>query len=428
MLYFETAAKMPILWICYSYVNVNLNRNDDLCHSYMIQAVFMFLCVVAVLCLLHTYVVFPLWMRLLLFFSSKETRHILQDDELPYISILIAAHNEVKVICDKLQSVIGNKYPVEKIEVLVGSDSSTDGTDEQVELLSQKYPFIRLIRFNMRSGKPAIINHLASQSNGSVLVITDANVFFDKDTLRQLATGFRNDAVGLCDTRMVNTGLKKSGISHQEKAYIGSEVITKYAEGKIWGSMMGPFGGCYAVRKSLYRPVPESNLVDDFYVNMKVLEQGYKCVSVPEAVVFEEVSNNLKLEYRRKTRIASGNFQNLKIFSHLLLKGKGIGFCFFSHKVLRWLGPLFLLMAWCCSAVVVYSDRSILFFIVVFLGLTFSFALVMVDRLLNMVGIHLSILRLNTHFIVMNMAMLKGLLRYLTGIKSGVWQPTQRHQ
>ena len=74
MLYFETAAKMPILWICYSYVNVNLNRNDDLCHSYMIQAVFMFLCVVAVLCLLHTYVVFPLWMRLLLFFSSKESK------------------------------------------------------------------------------------------------------------------------------------------------------------------------------------------------------------------------------------------------------------------------------------------------------------------------------------------------------------------
>ncbi|HNR49405.1 MAG TPA: glycosyltransferase [Bacteroidia bacterium] len=409
-------------------ISVNLNGNDDLCTADMILSVCMILCVMALLCLLHTYVFFPLLMRGLLYFSSDKKQPAIAENELPHLSILIAAHNEVKVIGDKLQSIIDNQYPEDKLEILVGSDSSTDGTDEQVDLLSKKFPCIKLFRFNNRSGKPAIINQLANQSVGTVLVITDANVFFDKDTLRQLAMSFKNNSVGLADTRMVNTGLKKSGISHQEKAYISSEVVTKYAEGKIWGCMMGPFGGCYAVRKELYQPVPEKNLVDDFYVSMKVLEQGYQCVSNPDAVVYEEVSNNLKIEYHRKTRIATGNFQNLKAFSHLLWKGKGIGFCFLSHKVLRWLGPLFLITVLICSGIMVLINGGNLFFEILFTGISLSLLMVLFDRILNLAGIHLSLLRLNTHFIVMNIALLKGLIRYLKGVNSGVWQPTERHQ
>ncbi len=405
-----------------------MNGNDDLCHSCMIQSACLILSVIALLCLLHTYVFFPLLMRLLLRFSSKKPFISINDNELPFISVLIAAHNEEKVIRDKLNSIIDNQYPEDKLEILVGSDSSTDDTDKQVEMLSEKFSCIKLIQFKNRSGKPAIINQLASRSKGTILVITDANVFFDKDTLRQLAMSFKNHSVGLADTRMVNTGLKKSGISHQEKAYISSEVVTKYAEGKIWGCMMGPFGGCYAVRKELYQPVPENNLVDDFYVNMKVLEQGYQCVSNTDAVVYEEVSNNLKIEYNRKTRIATGNFQNLKTFSHLMLKGKGIGFCFLSHKVLRWLGPLFLIIILICSGILVFTDRGNLFFEILFAGISLSLILVIFDRMLNQAGIHISLLRLNTHFIVMNIALLRGLFRYLKGVKSGVWQPTQRHQ
>lgn len=405
-----------------------MNGNDDLCHSCMIQSACLILSVIALLCLLHTYVFFPLLMRLLLRFSSKKPFISISDNELPFISVLIAAHNEEKVIRDKLNSIIDNKYPEDKLEILVGSDSSTDDTDKQVEMLSEKFSCIKLIQFKSRSGKPAIINQLANHSKGTILVITDANVFFDKDTLRQLAMSFKNHSVGLADTHMVNTGLKKSGISHQEKAYISSEVVTKYAEGKIWGCMMGPFGGCYAVKKELYQPVPENNLVDDFYVNMKVLEQGYQCVSNTDAVVYEEVSNNLKIEYNRKTRIATGNFQNLKTFSHLLWKGKGIGFCFLSHKVLRWLGPLFLITILICSGIMVFTNRGNLFFEILFASISLSLMLVIFDRMLNLAGIHISLLRLNTHFMVMNMALLRGLFRYLKGVKSGVWQPTVRHQ
>ena len=91
--------------------------------------------------------------------------------------------------------------------------------------------------------------------------------------------------------------------------------------------MMGPFGGCFAMRKKLFLKVPENFLVDDFFLNMSVLENGYSCVNEPEAIVYEDVSNNLHAEFVRKSRISAGNFQNLFYFFHVLFKFNRLLFC-----------------------------------------------------------------------------------------------------
>jgi cellulose synthase/poly-beta-1,6-N-acetylglucosamine synthase-like glycosyltransferase len=248
----------------------------------------------------------------------------------------------------------------------------------------------------------------------------------DRTTLFEMVSCFRDPEVGLVDSRMINTGLRKEGISYQEKFYISREVKIKHHESVLWGSMMGPFGGCYSVRKSLYTPVPGNFLVDDFYINMAVLKQGYRCISNTEARVYEEVSNDQGEEFRRKKRISAGNFQNLATFSSLLLSPQpGVALCFFSHKVIRWFVPILILLTFVTSAIM--GIYRIDYRIIALLHLLIP-VIPVIDHFLRKIKIHAVPLRFVSHFILMNVALLAGFIGYLRGIRSNVWQPTRRNQ
>ena len=244
------------------------------------------------------------------------------------VSILIAAHNEEPVIESKILSILASNYPKESIEILIGTDKCTDKTDEIIQRLSESNRNIKHVKFSERSGKIKIINSLIEDVNGDVLILTDANVLFTENTINALLKHFNDPKVGLVDSNMKNFGMKSSGISIPEKTYISVEGKLKYAEGILWGAMMGPFGGCFAMKKDLYVKIPETFLVDDFFLNMKVLESGYCCLNEPEAIVYEDVSNNLKAEFFRKSRISAGNFQNLAYFSTVLFKFNRLAFVF----------------------------------------------------------------------------------------------------
>lgn len=342
------------------------------------------------------------------------------------VSILLSAFNEEDVIGEKIRSVFNTHYPAGKFEMLIGSDNSTDRTAKIVESLLTEFPSIRFYNFTVRQGKPNVINQLVRDARGEILILTDANVMFDEDTLTRITAPFADPSTGLVDTQMINLGMKREGISYQEKAYISREVQIKYLESRLWGVMMGPFGGCFAIRKKLFEPVPANFLVDDFFLNMKVLESGYKAVNNPEARVYEDVSNDLSIEFRRKIRIATGNFQNLRRFGKLLSPGRpALAFCFLSHKVLRWLGPVFLLIALFSLTFLAFSSTFFLYLLIAYAGVLLLPAL---DYLLKRLNLHFKILRFITHFLGMNLALSIGMVRYLKGVKTNVWQPTKRHQ
>jgi cellulose synthase/poly-beta-1,6-N-acetylglucosamine synthase-like glycosyltransferase len=221
---------------------------------------------------------------------------------------------------------------------------------------------------------------------------------------------------------MINLGLKKDGISHQEKAYISREVLIKNREGIIWGAMMGPFGGCYAIRKEDFKPIPPNYLVDDFYINMSIFEKGKLAINEPEARVYEEIPDDLKVEFRRKIRIGTGNWQNLRTFTRLLFSPR-YGFAFWSHKVIRWLGPFLLIIALFVN--IYLATFSGLYFLI----LLCQFAVILLpllDYLLKKIGIHVSVLRLATHFYSMNAALFIGFFKSFKTIRSGVWERTKR--
>ena len=374
----------------------------------------------------HSYVLFPVILTVAGRMKKAGQQERETGSTAPMVSVVMAAFNEEAVIEEKIRSVYNTLYDNALLEVLAGSDNSTDRTAEILGRLSVEFPTLRFFNFTQRQGKPNIINQLVREARGSILVLTDANVIFDEETLPNLITPFSNPRTGLADTQMINLGMKREGISFQEKAYISREVKIKHLESRLWGVMMGPFGGCFAIRKELYEPVPPNFLVDDFFLNMMVLEKGYLAMNNPEARVYEDVSNDLSIEFRRKIRIATGNFQNLKRFAGLFSPARpALAFCFLSHKVMRWLGPVFLLAAF---ASLVYLATDSPFYLVLLAGYVFLLMVPLLDNLLKKLNLHLSVLRFITHFLSMNLALSIGMVRYLKGVKTNVWQPTKRHQ
>ena len=373
--------------------------------------------------ILHSYVIYP---KLVQFFSKyRKNNELIYLDELPPITIIIPAHNEEKVIGQKLETLLQSKFPLDRIELLIGADNCKDQTSSIILSYQDRFPDMTLIEFTERQGKINIVNKLVKKAKHEIIVMTDANVLFDPNTLNELVKHFKNQKIGLVDSRMEHFGLKETGISMAENGYISNEVQTKFGEGKIWGAMMGPFGGCFAFRKDCFQPIPTHFLVDDFYLNMIILRQGYQCINEQNARVFEDVSNESWIEFKRKIRISAGNFQNLSRFWPMLFRFDGISYAFFSHKFLRWILPFFMLFILVGSSIlsrehIVYAIMNAFFIL--------PLGLYIPDYLGKKIGVHFKWMRYIVHFTSMNIALFLGFFKFLGGIKSSIWEPTKRLQ
>lgn len=376
----------------------------------------------AVFLVLHSYVLYPLLLRALAAGRKGNMNRYEREDELPFVSVIIAAYNEESCIEEKIQSIYSGTYPPDKFEVMVGSDKSEDHTAEIVRSVMKDHPSLSFFDFRERRGKGSVVNDLVQNAQGTILVLTDANVIFEKDTLFYMVRHFKNPEIGLVDTNMVNRGMKEEGISYQEKAYISREVGIKHDESRLWGAMMGPFGGCYAIRKEDYAKVPSNFLVDDFYINMRIFEKSKLAINDVKAIVFESIPDDLEVEFRRKVRIGTGNFQNLRKFWRLIFTLR-YGFAFLSHKVIRWFGPFLLLTALAANAYLAFTNRIYLWIFIFHLAV---YLIPLFDLLLKKLKIHFAPFRLVTHFISMNAALFIGFFRSIGKVHSGAWERTDR--
>lgn len=376
--------------------------------------------VISAYAILHSYVVYPLW--LIVFTSDKKNsrEQFNLQDNLPDVAILMAAYNEEKVIGEKIASVFNTNYPIEKITFYIGSDASTDKTDSIIEEFSKTYPQIKLVRFGGRTGKSGIINQLATEAPQPVFILTDANVIFKTETIFNLIRHLKNNETAQVAANIIKVSVSDKGIASQEKSYIALENKIKYAESVKWNVIMGAEGGCYAIRKECFSPVPKNFYMDDFYITLNVIERGKQIVFDKEAICNEDVPTQAKEEFKRKVRISIGNFQNLNRYKSLLWKFNGIAFAFWSHKVLRWLTPFLLMVCFGSSFALMFQDK---WFVLLFSLQLFGFFTPVIDWLLN---INFSLLRFISHFYLMNLALLKGFVIYMKGVESNVWQPTKR--
>lgn len=380
---------------------------------------------------IYSYAIYP-WLLSWLAKGKPENTLVWQhDDDLPVVFIVLSAYNEEKVIARKIESVFNSTYPADKIRLVIGSDNSSDRTDEIIRKYAAENSRIFFRPFEGRNGKAIVLNALIAglqndfkEWNNSILLLTDANVFFTEETLFQLVKHFKNTSIGQVAANILNKGMRDDGISFQEQAYIQRENKIKYHEGILWGSMMGAFGACHAIRTQCWKTIPRRYLMEDFFLSMNVLSLGYKAIKEMKAVCYEDVSNEMSEELKRKTRIQAGNFQNLSSFWKLLFRFNAVSFCFLSHKVIRWFGPVLIIISLISNFFLI--DKHWFFQITFWLQCILMFSPFM-DAILKRAGIHLRLLRFVSYFYAMNFALIKGMMMYLKGVKSNVWSPTQRN-
>ena len=373
------------------------------------------------LLILHTYVFYPLFMILIYRNSNHNQLLFYSDDELPSIAILIAAHNEEKVIEKKILSVFNTNYPSSKLKVFIGSDASTDRTDEILSNLTNTYSNIEFIKFKGRVGKISIINHLQSLCDESVLILSDANVIFKQNTIFELVKYFKDSNVGLVSANIIKESSNNDGISYQEKKYLNFENKIKASESYAFNFIMGAEGGCYAIRNNLFSKVPSNFIVDDFFITMQVLERKNYALLNNLAICIEDVTTDISSEYRRKVRISSGNFQNLFFFKHLLFDFSSICFAFWSHKVLRWLTPFFIFICLFSSVFLIPYHKF-------FIWISCIQLLLLLFPLFNyFFKFNNVFLKFIAHFYLMNFALFEGFIKFIKGIKSSIWEPINRN-
>ena len=355
-----------------------------------------------------------------LFGRDPEPPEVL-DDGLPTVSILIAAHDEEASIADRLRNALATDYPPGKLEVVVGSDGSTDGTDRIVREFAEQG--VRLLGDGRRRGKAATLNASIPGLKGEVVLLSDANTSIEPEAARMLARWFVDPGVGAVAGRLVltdpSTGRNVDGI------YWRYENFLKGCEGRL-GALLGANGAIYAIRKDRYVPIPPGTIVDDFVIPLLMtIRAGSTLVHEPGAVAREETPPDLGSEFRRRSRIGAGGFQSLALLWPILDPRRGwIAFAFLSHKLLRWACPFALIALMASDIALALAGRpwhaySLAAQVAFYLGAIGASRLPGGSRASRP-------LRVVSMFAGMNLALLVGFFRLLRGGQKGTWDRTPR--
>lgn len=350
--------------------------------------------------------------------GKRDRRRPREPLTLPFVSVVVAAWNEADVIGEKVKNSLELDYPLEKFELIVGSDGSDDGTDDIV--VGFEDPRVRLSGARERAGKVSVLNRTIPSATGDIIVLSDANTMLEPDAIRRLVRHFSDPGVGAVCGRLRLYNPRKSG--YEESSYWLYESFLKLHEGKR-GAVMGANGGIYAIRKSLFSPLPPDTIVDDFVIAMRCLQRGYRVVYDPEAVAIEETTEDYAKERIRRVRIAAGNFQSLGMVGSLLHPRNGFAaYAFFSHKLLRWLAPFLLILLFLANLSLLHHTlyqatlaAQLLFYWLALIGYAV--------RLPGALGRLASVAR---YFVEMNVGMAQGFVRYLRRTQKVTWQRTAR--
>lgn len=351
------------------------------------------------------------------------------DEDLPELTLFIAAYNEEDVVDEKMANCLALDYPNEKLNILWVTDGSTDATNARLA----EWPQAKVLYQPLRMGKTAALNRGMREVRTPYVVFTDANTFINREALRNIMAAFADPRVGcVAGEKRVRAGGNANAAAGGEGLYWRYESTLKDLDARLY-SAAGAAGELFAIRTSLYEGLKADTLLDDFVLSLRIVMRGYTIAYRHDAYATEGGSANIREEQKRKVRIAAGGLQSIARLLPLLnpLKYGVFTFQYISHRVLRWtLTPVLLFALLPLNIVLLFSpERPLLYAVIWFLQALFYLAGSWGAYLAGK-NIKQKYLFVPYYFLFMNANVLRG-FRYLyrrKGEQSGAWEKAKRRE
>jgi biofilm PGA synthesis N-glycosyltransferase PgaC len=299
----------------------------------------------------YTYFGYPVLIRV---WAARYSQRPAAGRDLPSVSVVIVAHDEGARIAARIENLLALHYPMDRVEILVGSDGSTDDTAARARAFIEDG--VRVVDFKERRGKAAVLDDLLPLCRGEIVVLTDARQRFEATALEALLRPFGDPAVGAVGGELILTDRPvATTVSRGVGLYWRCEKSIRASESRI-DSTVGASGAVYAIRRELFEPIPRDTILDDVLIPMRIARRGYRVVFEAGARAYDRPAETPRQEFVRKVRTIAGNFQLFAREPWLLDPRRNrLWLQTVSHKGLRLLGPV--LLAAILGSNVLLADR-----------------------------------------------------------------------
>lgn len=377
---------------------------------------------ISVSIIIYTFIGYGVVISLLAKTKKQVVYPALSEEDLPEVTLLIAAYNEEDIIEAKIKNSLALEYPKHKLHIKFVTDGSTDNTNNIIA----KYRGINIDYSPRRAGKIAAVNRVMPDIQTPITIFTDANVMINPEGLRLMIERFQNNLVAAVSGEKTVISATADGASASgEGFYWKYESYLKRKDAE-WNSLVGSAGELFAIRTHLFETIDTNTLIEDFVMTMKMAAKGYKVDYEPKALALETGSANIEEETKRKVRISAGGIQAvIKLFPLLnIFKHGKLGFQYISHRVLRWtLMPLALITA-LTSNLLIAGNQSI--YTLLLIAQVAFYSLAFIGYIVRNRPTKFKPVYVPFYFVYMHYCVVMGWFKYFSGKQKVTWEKSKR--
>jgi len=341
----------------------------------------------------------------------------------PDVTLIIAAYNEEQYIERKIKNTLSLHYPAQKLKIWFVTDGSSDRTPEIIK----QYDSIKLFHQPERHGKIHAVNRVMKFVETPIVIFCDANTDLNEDAIRNIVRHYQDDEVGgVAGEKRIFKNAEDNASGAGEGMYWKYESFLKRKDAEVY-SVVGAAGELFSIRTTLFEEPPKDMIIEDFYMSLRIASKGLRFMYEPDAYAIETASASVAEEWKRKVRICAGAFQAMIMLRYLLnpFQYGILSFQYVSHRVFRWtLAPLSLFLMIVSNLYLAIQAHpiytvillgQILFYGIAFLGHQYQ------DKKISIKGFFVPY-----YFVVMNLSVYFGFVRFLRGKQSVVWEKAKR--
>jgi glycosyltransferase involved in cell wall biosynthesis len=334
------------------------------------------------------------------------------------VAVVIAARNEAAKIAKKLDNTLALNRADLEFDLMVASDASDDDTDHIV--LSYSNRGVRLIRSSERKGKEHAQELAINSTDADIIVFTDTGTMLPTDVLLHLLEAFSDPTVGAVSS--VDRFITADGSLQGEGAYVRYEMWLRDLETRF-NSLVGLSGSFFAARYSVCRKW-DTRVQSDFGTALRCVQLGMRAISDRRVIGYYKNITDSRKEYQRKVRTVTRGMSSLRVRAEVLdiCRYGWFSFEVFSHKVMRWATPWFLLGALVTNATLALRDPLYRLLLVLQFALYISPIAAWFAPSLRKIGLT----RIGIYFVEVNAAILHAAFLTLSGRTILTWEPSKR--